>query len=61
MFVQNFIYQVNGWVNVMRCVMHKMHKLSTNSDDDVSFRRIGSNTGTATYRTAKYLAKLMSP
>ena len=45
----------------MRCVMHKMHKLSTNSDDVLSFRRIGSNTGTATYRTAKYLAKLMSP
>ena len=39
----------------------QMHKHLTNDVDDLQFRPIISNIGTATYRTAKYLAKLLPP
>ena len=39
----------------------KIHKLSSNDGNDLPLRPIVSNIGTATYETAKYLAKLLSP
>ena len=39
----------------------KMHKLLTNNVDDLPLRPIISNIETATYQTAEYLAKLLSP
>ena len=39
----------------------KIHKLSSNDVNDLPLRPIVSNIGTATYETAKYLAKLLSP
>ena len=39
----------------------KMHKLLTNNVDNLPLRPIISNVETATYQTAKYLAKLLSP
>ena len=39
----------------------KVHKLSTNNVGDLTLRPIVSNIGTATYETAKYLARLLAP
>ena len=39
----------------------KIHKLSSNDVNDLPLRPIVPNIGTATYETAKYLAKLLSP
>ena len=39
----------------------KIHKLSPNDVDGLPLRPIVSNIGSATYETAKYLAKLLSP
>ena len=40
----------------------KVHKLPENGNmDQLPFRLIVSNIGTATYQLAKYLAKLLSP
>ena len=38
----------------------KIHKLSSNDVNDLSLRPIVSNTGTATYEIAKYLAIILS-
>ena len=38
----------------------KMHKHLANNVDDLPLRLMISNIGTATYQTAKYLAKLLS-
>ena len=39
----------------------KVDKLSTNKVDDLTLRSIVSNIDTTTYKTAKYLARLLAP